>query len=94
MGLQGLQNAGISDMENQLPLSDFDPSFCCTCGTGIQPGDLHECACLRKAPDQLVHDSLWAGYLDSALDVDIFLHNGVGPSSYLPFEDPAATPGL
>ncbi|KAJ5183424.1 hypothetical protein N7492_001040 [Penicillium capsulatum] len=86
MGLPGLQNAGIADVEGQFPAGNFDLSSYCTCGVGPQPGGLHDCSCLRKAPDQFVHDSLWAGYLDSAFDVDLFLHSGVGPPSYLPFE--------
>lgn len=96
MGLSGLQHAETSDVEDQFPPSNFDTSSYCTCGVGPQPGGLHDCGCLQKAPDQFVHDSLWAGYLDSAFDVDLFLHSGGGPSPLPPFEgqDDAVTPDV
>lgn len=76
----------LQPIANQLPLSHVEPNSHCTCNIGGNPDNLHAYGCLWRAPDQFIHDSLWAGYLDNALDVDLFLHDGVGFTQYMSFE--------
>ncbi|KAH8587666.1 fungal-specific transcription factor domain-containing protein [Bisporella sp. PMI_857] len=86
INLPSLQDASPQNIESQIPQSSFEQSSHCTCTSGSQPGCFHAYGCLWRAPDQFVHDSIWAGYLDSATDVDLFLHNYMGPAQYPFFE--------
>lgn len=71
---------------NQISSSNEGPVPPCTCNNGSNDDGSHAPGCLWRAPDQFIHDSLWAGYLDSALDIDLFLHDGVGFTQYMSFE--------
>ncbi|KAH7143482.1 fungal-specific transcription factor domain-containing protein [Dactylonectria macrodidyma] len=88
--LPGVRNDHSQDIGSYISQSSFEQSSHCTCATGPQSGGIHAYGCLWKAADQFVHDSLWAGYLDSAMDVDFFLHNYIGPAQYTHLEGDGA----
>ncbi|KAL4913061.1 fungal-specific transcription factor domain-containing protein [Aspergillus aurantiobrunneus] len=71
--------AGTEMIEDcQLP-GNFEPISYCTCNVGPQLGVHHAQDCLWKAPDQFLHDSLWAGYLDELFGGDVFLRDLASP---------------
>ncbi|KAJ5112594.1 hypothetical protein N7532_000639 [Penicillium argentinense] len=74
------------NITNQAAPNMLEPSSHCTCNNGANSGGLHAQGCLWQAPDQFIHDSLWVGYLDNALDVDLSLHDGGGFTQYMSFE--------
>lgn len=76
----------IQPITSQFPPNNIAPISHCTCNIGSDPTSPHAPGCLWRAPDQFIHDSLWAGYLDNALDVDLFLHDGTGFTQYMSFE--------
>lgn len=89
-GVLGLGNAIPPVMDDQYR-SGMESSSACTCAGGLQPGGFHAYGCLWKAPDQFVHDALWAEYLDKAFEVDLLLHDSGISTQYVPFEGSNAT---
>jgi hypothetical protein len=76
----------LQPIANQLSPNNDGPISHCTCHIGNNSDGSHAQGCLWRAPDQFIHDSLWAGYLDNALDIDLFLHDGGGFTQYMSFE--------
>ncbi|KAL4894780.1 fungal-specific transcription factor domain-containing protein [Aspergillus ambiguus] len=74
----------------QLP-GNFEPNSYCTCNAGPQLGVHHTQDCLWKAPDQFLHDSLWAGYLDELFGGDLFLRDLPSPMQNVPLDEASST---
>ncbi|PIG80449.1 hypothetical protein AARAC_001684 [Aspergillus arachidicola] len=53
---------------------------------GPQLRDLHPSGGFTQAGDHFVYNSFWASYLDNTFDVDLLLHNGLGPTLTGPFD--------
>lgn len=79
--------AGTEMIEDcQLP-GNFEPNSYCTCNAGPQLGVHHAQDCVWKAPDQFLHDSLWAGYLDELIGGDLFLRDLASPMQNVPLDE-------
>ncbi|PLB54004.1 hypothetical protein P170DRAFT_397008 [Aspergillus steynii IBT 23096] len=59
---------------------------CCTSNAAPQPGGDDCFSSSWKPSGDFVHDSLWADYLDNALDVDLLLHSCADPTQRVLFE--------
>ncbi|KAE8347490.1 hypothetical protein BDV24DRAFT_173310 [Aspergillus arachidicola] len=53
---------------------------------GPQLRDLHPSGGFTQAADHFVYNSFWASYLDNTFDVDLLLHDGLGPTLTGPFD--------
>ncbi|KAE8421298.1 hypothetical protein BDV36DRAFT_280850 [Aspergillus pseudocaelatus] len=60
---------------------------------GPQLRDLHPSGGFPQAADHFVYNSFWASYLDNTFDVDLLLHNGLGPTLAGPFDGLDAAEG-
>lgn len=84
-------STGPAMIENYHSPSSFEQSSYCTCNAGPQLGVHHAQDCLWKAPDQFLHDSLWAGYLDNLFGGDLFLRDLASPMQDVPLDETIRT---